>query len=83
MLLELLSAITTKMLYLILHIENAGSFPKPLSAKEEKKALEQMASGDTEAKNRLIEHNLRLVAHIIKNIIQITPTKRILFQSAQ
>lgn len=42
-----------------------------------------MASGDTEAKNRLIEHNLRLVAHIIKNIIQITPTKRILFQSAQ
>lgn len=66
MLLELLSAITTKMLYLILHIENAGSFPKPLSAKEEKKALEQMASGDTEAKNRLIEHNLRLVAHIIK-----------------
>ena len=72
MLLELLSAITTKMLYLILHIENAGSFPKPLSAKEEKKALEQMASGDTEAKNSLI-----------KNIIQITPTKRILFQSAQ
>ena len=66
MLLELLSAITTKMLYLILHIENAGSFPKPLSAKEEKKALEQMASGDTEAKNRLIELNLRLVAHIIK-----------------
>ena len=66
MLLELLSAITTKMLYLILHIENAGSFPKPLSAKEEKKALEQMASGDTEAKNRLIEHNLRLVANIIK-----------------
>ena len=39
MLLELLSAITTKMLYLILHIENAGSFPKPLSAKEEKKRL--------------------------------------------
>lgn len=69
MLLELLSAITTKMLYLILHIENAGSFPKPLSAKEEKKALEQMASGDTEAKNRLIEHNLRLVAHIIKKIL--------------
>ena len=66
MLLELLSAITTKMLYLILHIENAGSFPKPLSAKEEKKALEQMASGDTEAKNSLIEHNQRLVAHIIK-----------------
>ena len=66
MLLELLSAISTKMLYLILHIENAGSFPKPLSAKEEKKALEQMASGDAEAKNRLIEHNLRLVAHIIK-----------------
>lgn len=45
---------------------NAGSFPKPLSAAEEKVYLERMAQGDLEARNLLIEHNLRLVAHIIK-----------------
>ena len=42
------------------------SFPKPLSAKEEKEMLERMSQGDEEAKNILIEHNLRLVAHIAK-----------------
>lgn len=45
---------------------NTGSFPKPLSAAEEKKYLERYAEGDLEARNILIEHNLRLVAHIIK-----------------
>lgn len=45
---------------------NAGSFPKPLSAAEERKCLERWAEGDLEARNMLIEHNLRLVAHIIK-----------------
>lgn len=45
---------------------NTGSFPKPLSAAEEKKYLERYAAGDLEARNILIEHNLRLVAHIIK-----------------
>ena len=43
-----------------------GSFPKPLSAQEERLALEQAAAGDPEARNCLIEHNLRLVAHIVK-----------------
>ncbi len=66
MLLELLSAIGTNMLYLMLHIEGAGSFPKPLRAKEEREALERFAAGDTAARDLLIEHNLRLVAHIIK-----------------
>lgn len=46
---------------------NAGSFPKPLSAAEEKEYLARMAEGDLEARNVLIERNLRLVAHIIKN----------------
>lgn len=46
--------------------KNIGSFPKPLTAEEEKKYLEQMANGDLEARNTLIEHNLRLVAHIVK-----------------
>ena len=45
---------------------SAGSFPKPLSAAEEKKYLERFAAGDLEARNVLIEHNLRLVAHIMK-----------------
>ena len=45
---------------------NTGSFPRPLSAAEEKACLERMAAGDEAARNTLIEHNLRLVAHIIK-----------------
>lgn len=42
------------------------SFPKPLSAKEEKNYIQAYESGDSDAKNILIEHNLRLVAHIAK-----------------
>lgn len=53
-------------LHFALHIGNGSSFPKALSAKEESKLLEKMKQGDTEAKNKLIEHNLRLVAHVIK-----------------
>ena len=45
---------------------STGSFPKPLSAAEEKQYLERYAAGDLEARNVLIEHNLRLVAHIMK-----------------
>ena len=52
--------------FFILHVCSNGSFPKPLSQKEERLYLEQMKTGDSEAKNKLIEHNLRLVAHIIK-----------------
>lgn len=44
----------------------AGSFPRPLSAEEEKHYLALWSAGDIEARNVLIEHNLRLVAHIIK-----------------
>lgn len=66
MFLELLSMIANNMLYFMLHIEGTGSFPKPLRAKEEHEALERFAAGDTAARDLLIEHNLRLVAHIIK-----------------
>ncbi len=45
---------------------NSGSFPKPLSPTEEKAYLERAAAGDLEARNILIERNLRLVAHIMK-----------------
>lgn len=52
--------------YLILHVVNQGSFPKPLSAEEERQCLRRMQEGDKEARNLLIERNLRLVAHIVK-----------------
>ena len=45
---------------------STGSFPKPLTAQEEKYYLERSAQGDLEARNILIERNLRLVAHIMK-----------------
>ena len=45
---------------------STGSFPKPLSAKEEAKYLALAAQGDREARDLLIERNLRLVAHIMK-----------------
>ncbi|XOQ48665.1 MAG: RNA polymerase sporulation sigma factor SigK [Eubacteriales bacterium] len=54
------------LLFLILHVTGSGSFPRPLTAQEERECLERMKNGDLEAKNKLIEHNLRLVAHIIK-----------------
>ncbi len=54
------------LLYFALHVTGTGSFPRPLTAKEERECLEQIALGDEAAKARLIEHNLRLVAHIIK-----------------
>ena len=44
---------------------STGSFPRPLSPKEERHYLERAAQGDTEARNILIERNLRLVAHIM------------------
>lgn len=45
---------------------HSGSFPKPLSAEEERHYLELSAQGDLEARNILVERNLRLVAHVMK-----------------
>ena len=53
-------------MYMFLHATSPGSFPKALSSKEEAELLEKMALGDTSARKRLIEHNLRLVAHVAK-----------------
>ena len=49
-----------------LRISGGGSFPKPLTAEEERIYLKRSAEGDLEARNILIERNLRLVAHIMK-----------------
>lgn len=50
----------------ILHICGNGKFPKPLSEEKEKEYLLKCKNGDIKARNILVEHNLRLVAHIIK-----------------
>lgn len=47
-------------------IQNKGTFPKPLSREEEKKYLALARSGDAQAKEILIKHNMRLVAHVVK-----------------
>lgn len=62
MILQLLSGIY----YFALHVTGAGSFPPPLSSKQESELLAKAENGDIDAKNKLIEHNLRLVAHITK-----------------
>lgn len=56
----------SSILYSLRLSNGSGSFPKPLSAKEEKHYLELSAQGDLHARNILIERNLRLVAHIMK-----------------
>ncbi len=53
-------------LFFALHVKNSNSFPPALSAKEESEYLKRYKNGDSEAKNIIIEHNLRLVAHIVK-----------------
>ncbi|MBE6766504.1 MAG: sigma-70 family RNA polymerase sigma factor [Ruminococcaceae bacterium] len=63
---NLVAEVMRGIIYLALHVTNAGAFPKALSLKEETELIEQMANGSEKAKNKLIEHNLRLVAHIVK-----------------
>lgn len=63
----LLAALISKgLLFFALHIRNGNSFPPALSSKEEQKLLKELKNGSKEAKNKLVEHNLRLVAHIVK-----------------
>ena len=62
----LISWLMENMLYFALHMERGTVFPKPLSAQQEAEAFRRMAEGDTSARSELIEHNLRLVAHVVK-----------------
>lgn len=66
MIAELLIRTISNLFFFALHLSDTGSFPPPLSAKRERECLLAMKNGDVNAKNELIEHNLRLVAHIIK-----------------
>jgi len=63
---SLLMKIASAVYYFALHVKGAGSFPPPLSAEREAELLEKSRNGDDGARNELIEHNLRLVAHIVK-----------------
>lgn len=54
-----------ELFFLVSYVKN-NAFPQPLSAAEERKYLRLMSEGDEHARNMLIEHNLRLVAHIVK-----------------
>lgn len=55
-----------QMIFGVGYIQSGNLFPEPLSAEEEKECLEKMMQGDENARNILIEHNLRLVAHVAK-----------------
>lgn len=72
-----LQSAASHLLYLALRLET-GSFPKPLSAKEEQAAFAAMRAGDAAARETLICHNLRLVAHIVKSIIPFPAGRMIL-----
>ena len=63
---QLLQLILQNLTFFALHLKNLNSFPKPLSSAKEKDLLIKMKNGDANARSTLIEHNLRLVSHIIK-----------------
>lgn len=65
MLATFLSCLVGQLLYWALHLES-GSFPRPLTQREEAEAFAALHAGDPDARDRLIRHNLRLVAHIVK-----------------
>ena len=66
MMTALLSCALSGLIFFILHVTGAGSFPRPLTAAEEQECLARLQKGDEAARSMLVEHNLRLVAHIIK-----------------
>ncbi|MBQ2392468.1 MAG: sigma-70 family RNA polymerase sigma factor [Clostridia bacterium] len=65
MFIEVLTAMI-KSVFMILNVSNPDEFPRALKPDEESELLEKIANGDENARKKLIEHNLRLVAHVIK-----------------
>lgn len=63
---KLLMDLAFNLYYFALHVTGGGSYPQPLSPQKENALLEKSRNGDIEARNTLVEHNLRLVAHIVK-----------------
>lgn len=61
---DMLLSFLQELLFFVGYVKNAGSFPPQLGVQEEKQYLTALANGDDTARSKLIEHNLRLVAHI-------------------
>jgi len=70
MIFETYMAFMQKLMFFSSYINNNSSFPKPLNSKEEMEYIKKMKNGDEKAKEILIHHNLRLVAHIVKKYNQ-------------
>lgn len=66
MILNIIGSVLNSLFFFALHIDSKNVFPKPLSKQEEEECFKKMQEGNESARNKLIEHNLRLVAHIIK-----------------
>lgn len=66
MILESFVTFLSKIMFFTGYVNNATCFPKPLTPEEEKECIKLFKEGDESAKERLISHNLRLVAHIVK-----------------
>ncbi len=66
MFLESLLFILGKIIFFTGSIATGSSFPKPLSSEEERECIERMRAGDAKSKEKLINHNMRLVVHIVK-----------------
>lgn len=67
MLFPTISALLLSAVYMILRVQgSSGSFPRPLTSEEEQDLIQRMLDGEKQARDLLIEHNLRLVAHIVK-----------------
>ena len=70
MIIESFMVFLQKIMFFSSYIKNCSSFPKPLTPEEERMYLEKFENGDERAKEILIEHNLRLVAHVVKKYNQ-------------
>lgn len=66
MLSALIESILNGLLFFALHLDSNTAFPKPLSPEEEEEAFRRLSEGDMAARNSLIEHNMRLVAHVVR-----------------
>src|SRR5699024_4446590 len=66
--LSALSVLIKDVLFFVSYVKN-HAFPQPLKPEEEAKYVQRMLDGDFEARNKLIEHNLRLVAHLVKKFV--------------
>ena len=62
-----LALFVKELMLLVSYVKN-NAFPQPLSEQDEEKHLKLMAEGNMDSRNKLIEHNLRLVAHIVNTL---------------